>query len=145
VTGVQTCALPIFGYISPSLFGAATSILFLAMAIIGGRNSLIGPVVATIALTFIQYIATIIPSLSDGARTLLSNVQTDLYALLIIVLVLFAPKGLGALFTRSRKTGEPCTGRRTHPDSIETATSQTGEFCGFCRARPNARDEEKRQ
>ena len=90
----------IVGYIGPSLFGPATSILFLGMAIIGGRNSLAGPIVATAALTFVQYLALIIPDLSDTARSLLQNLETDFYALALILLVLFAPKGLGALLKR---------------------------------------------
>jgi ATP-dependent exoDNAse (exonuclease V) beta subunit len=38
------------------------------------------------------------------------------------------------------ETGEPCEIRRTHPDSTEASTNQSGEFCALCRARPGTPD-----
>jgi len=74
------------------------------MIIVVGKNSLVGPIIATVALSFIQYLALMIPDISEGAKTLLQSVETDFYAVAVILLILFAPKGLGALLgTKSRK------------------------------------------
>jgi len=94
----------VVGYISPSLFGLATSSLFLAMIIIGGQNSLIGPIISTIFLSFIQYLAIMVPELGEGIKAVLQSVETDLYAVIVILLILFAPKGLGALLKRRKKS-----------------------------------------
>jgi branched-chain amino acid transport system permease protein len=108
----------IVGYLSPSLFGASTAILFLAMAIIGGRNSLVGPVIASIVLTAIQYLAILVPDLPDTVRSALQTLETDLYALLIILLILFAPKGIGALFRKRAAGGNDFVGTPSDRRSV---------------------------
>lgn len=76
------------GFIAPNQFGSAASILFLAMAIIGGKYRLVGPVLSVIALTLIQY-APLILNLSEGTlKSFISTAQVDLYALLIIVITI---------------------------------------------------------
>ncbi|MBK5211896.1 MAG: branched-chain amino acid ABC transporter permease [Coriobacteriia bacterium] len=76
------------GFISPTLFAASASIMFLAMVVIGGRKSLIGPILSVVALTFIQYSVVILPIPNGAVRTFLSSAQVDFYALLIIALML---------------------------------------------------------
>ena len=104
----------VVGYISPSLFGLSASSLFLAMIIVGGKNSLTGPIIATVALSFIQYLALLIPDASESTRSLLQSVQTDFYAVAVILLILFAPKGLGALrlHLKTQKGSESDRGER---------------------------------
>lgn len=85
------------GFISPSLFASSASIMFLAMAVIGSRNSFKGPLVAVIALTLVQYCSSIIPLPSESVKSFISSIQVDLYALLIIGITLYqARKGEGA-------------------------------------------------
>lgn len=91
------------GFISPQVFGPALSITFLAMAIIGGRESLLGPVLATVAITMIQYINVLIPGLSPTMREFVSTAQIDLYALAIIGFTLFAPTGIKGWLARKNR------------------------------------------
>lgn len=77
------------GFISPSLFASSASIMFLAMAVIGSRHSFAGPLIAVVALTLVQYASQIIPMPSESVKTLVSSIQVDLYALLIIGITLF--------------------------------------------------------
>lgn len=78
------------GFISPEQFGSAASILFLAMAIIGGRYRLIGPLLSVVALTLIQYLAVILNITDPVLKNLFSTVQVDIYALIIIGVTIFA-------------------------------------------------------
>ena len=77
------------GFISPSLFASSASIMFLAMSVIGSRNSFKGPIIAVIALTAVQYSSSIIPMPSETVKSFIASVQVDLYALLIICITLY--------------------------------------------------------
>lgn len=77
------------GFISPSLFASSASIMFLAMAVIGSRNSFKGPLIAVVVLTLIQYLSSVVPMPSETVKSLVSSIQVDLYALLIIGITLF--------------------------------------------------------
>jgi len=97
----------VIGFISPSVFTLAASVTFLAMAVIGGSNSLAGPVLAAVALTLVQYLDALIPGISRDVAQLVQTYESDVYGLLIILVVLFAPAGLGALFARRARTEAP--------------------------------------
>lgn len=84
----------LIGFISPTLFGPALSITFLAMAIIGGRETLFGPIVAALVITAVQYAGILIPGIDARVAEVISSAQIDLYALIIIVFTLFLPEGL---------------------------------------------------
>ena len=88
----------VIGFISPNVFTLAASVTFLAMAVIGGSNSLTGPALAAVVLTLVQYLDALIPGISREAAQLVQTYESDVYGLLIIVVVLFAPAGIGALF-----------------------------------------------
>ena len=90
----------VIGFISPSVFTLSASVIFLAMAVIGGSGSLAGPVLAAILLTLVQYLDALIPGMSRDAAQVGQSYETDLYGLLIILIVLFAPGGIGTLFKR---------------------------------------------
>jgi branched-chain amino acid transport system permease protein len=91
----------VVGFISPSVFTLSASVAYVAMAVIGGRGSLAGPIVAAVLLTLLQYLGALVPGLSNEASQLVQSYQPDVYGLAIILVVLFAPGGVGALF-RSR-------------------------------------------
>jgi branched-chain amino acid transport system permease protein len=93
------------GFISPSLFTLEASVGFLAMAVIGGTGSLAGPIVAAALLTLVQYIDALVPGLSSSASGFVQAYEPDVYGLAIVLVVLFAPGGLGALW-RGRRAGE---------------------------------------
>ena len=80
-------------YITPEAFTFDLSVLFFIAVLIGGRGSILGPLLATIILTLLPEIA-----------APLATWSTFLYAVLLLVIVLVAPGGIAALLDfRSRK------------------------------------------
>jgi branched-chain amino acid transport system permease protein len=90
----------VVGFISPSVYTVAASVTLLAMAVIGGTESLGGPILAAGLLTLLGYLDAIVPGLSREAAATLQNFQADIYGLAIILVVLFAPKGIAGLWRR---------------------------------------------
>jgi branched-chain amino acid transport system permease protein len=96
----------VIGFISPSVFTVAASVTFLAMAVIGGTGSLAGPVLAAVLLTLLTYLDALIPGISREAAQTVQSFQPDVYGLAIILVVLFAPGGVGALWRPKQQAGE---------------------------------------
>ncbi|MBI5232452.1 MAG: branched-chain amino acid ABC transporter permease [Coriobacteriales bacterium] len=96
----------VVGFISPSVFTLQSSVAYLAMAVIGGTASLAGPAVAATLLTLLEYTDALVPGLSRSAAQTIQEYQPDLYGLAIILVVLFAPGGLAALWRRRARGGE---------------------------------------
>ena len=96
----------VVGFVSPSVFTVGASVAFLAMAVVGGSGSLAGPVVAAILLTLLQYLDALIPGISREAAQVVQSFQPDVYGLAIILVVLFAPGGIGALWRLRPGGGE---------------------------------------
>lgn len=88
----------VVGFISPTVFTLSASVSFLAMAIIGGTGSLAGPLIAAALLTLVQYLDAVIPGLPRDASSLLQEYQADIYGLAIVLVVLFAPRGIAGLW-----------------------------------------------
>lgn len=95
----------VVGFVSPSVFTTGMSVTLLAMAVLGGHDSLMGPFVATIVLTLMQYLDALVPGLSRETAQVLQQYQNDLYGLAIVVVVLFAPAGLAGLVRRRQGGG----------------------------------------
>ncbi len=96
----------VVGFVSPSVFTLGASVTFVAMAVIGGSNSLAGPIVAAALLTLLQYLGALLPGISQDTAQLVQSYQADIYGLAIILVVLFAPGGVGALFRARSKAGD---------------------------------------
>jgi branched-chain amino acid transport system permease protein len=96
----------VIGFISPSVFTLSASVAFLAMAVIGGSGSLAGPVAAAIVLTLVQYLDALVPGISRETAQLVQTYEADVYGLAIVLIVLFAPGGIGALFKPRSRAGE---------------------------------------
>jgi ABC-type branched-subunit amino acid transport system ATPase component/ABC-type branched-subunit amino acid transport system permease subunit len=80
-------------YITPDAFTFDLSLLFFIAVLIGGRGSILGPLLGTILLTMLPEIAAPLAAWS-----------TAVYAGLLLVIVLAAPGGIAALLDfRSRK------------------------------------------
>jgi branched-chain amino acid transport system permease protein len=80
-------------YITPDAFTLDLSVLFFIAILIGGRGSILGPLLGTILLTVLPEFAAPLVAWS-----------TFLYAVLLLVIVLAAPGGIAALLDfRSRK------------------------------------------
>jgi len=73
-------------YITPEAFSFDLSVLFFIAVLIGGRGSVLGPLLGTIILTLLpEFVAS------------LAAWSTFLYAVLLLVIVLAAPGGIAAL------------------------------------------------
>lgn len=90
----------VVGFISPSVFTLNASVTFLAMAVVGGTGSLMGPVLAALVLTLLQYLDALIPGISRDAAQLVQEYQADIYGLAIVLVVVLAPSGIGGLLRR---------------------------------------------
>ena len=87
-------------YITPDAFTFDLSVLFFIAILIGGRGSILGPLLGTIILTILPEIAAPLAAWS-----------TFLYAVLLLVIVLAAPGGIAALLDfRNRR---PLASNRT--------------------------------
>jgi branched-chain amino acid transport system permease protein len=96
----------VVGFISPSQFTLAASVTFLAMAVLGGTNSLAGPILAAVLLTLLKDIDALIPGIPHETAQTIQTYQEDIYGLAIVLVVIFAPGGLAAIWRRRRRGGE---------------------------------------
>jgi len=85
------------GFVSPTSFALETSIILLAMVVLGGTRSLAGPVFAAVALTLLTYVDAVVPGLSKGAVAFLQDWKGDIYGVVIVVVMIFAPAGLSGV------------------------------------------------
>ncbi|MHB1653800.1 MAG: branched-chain amino acid ABC transporter permease [Desulfitobacteriaceae bacterium] len=87
-------------FLSPETFKLATSINILLMLLIGGMGSILGPVLGGLFITV----------LSEYLRAF-AQYQMLIYGFLIVIVVIFAPKGLSGIFEKivhmasKRRTG----------------------------------------
>lgn len=94
LAGLAGCLYAHFlGFISPSSFGLETSIVLVAMVVLGGSRSLAGPLAACVVLTLVPFIDSIVPGLSKDAVAFLQDWKGDIYGVVIIAVMLFAPGG----------------------------------------------------
>ncbi len=110
LAGFAGCLFANWGnFVSPTIFGLAQSAQIIIWVIVGGRGTLIGPIVGCIG---IQWLNTALganqPSGSDFLPKLLANVPLIL-GIILVAFVLLVPKGLvptlgdwGQLLLRSR-------------------------------------------
>lgn len=96
-------------YITPDAFTFELSLLFFIAVLIGGRGSILGPLLGTIILTLLPEIAAPLAAWS-----------TFLYAALLLVIVLAVPGGIAALLDfRNRKPLPAGRAIAPRPDAVE--------------------------
>lgn len=96
----------IVGFISPSLFSIDHSVRYLVMTVLGGPYSLVGPALSSGALTAMQYAEAFFPGMPEALSSALQALETDLFAIAILAVVLFVPGGIaGALAAMKRRDG----------------------------------------
>jgi len=87
------------GYLEPSsAFGLPYAVNSIAMPMIGGTMTWIGPVIGAVLLGVIQQVATV---------TISSAVNLLLVGVLLVVFVVIAPNGIMGLFPKRRKKSAP--------------------------------------
>jgi ABC-type branched-subunit amino acid transport system ATPase component/ABC-type branched-subunit amino acid transport system permease subunit len=104
-------------YITPDAFTFELSLLFFIAILIGGRGSIMGPLLGTILLTLLPEIAAPLAAWS-----------TFLYAILLLVIVLAMPGGIAALLDFASRRPLP-TNRTILPrlPSLEALLKKTAE------------------
>ncbi len=95
------------GFVSPTSFALETSIILLAMVVLGGTRSLAGPVFAAVVLTLLTYVDAVIPGLSKPAVAFLQDWKGDIYGAVIVIVMLFAPAGLAGVLRAVRARTAP--------------------------------------
>ena len=102
-------------FIEPEIFTLMMSIMFLAMVVVGGLGSLVGPVVGAGLLCWLDLkLRNIlnIPFLGDWLETLsrswfsitgVSNIQYIVFGSIMVAIMLFEPLGLYGIWIRTKK------------------------------------------
>jgi branched-chain amino acid transport system permease protein len=84
------------GFISPEVFGAAMVIQSFTMLFLGGIGTTWGPVVGALVVAML-------PEFLRGFKDL----QDIVYAVILVAILIFAPRGIFALFGWRRRTAAP--------------------------------------
>lgn len=108
--------VPIVGIISPSSIGIAPSIAFLIGVAIGGRETLLGPILGAIGVAWAQ------TTLSEAYPSQWTYFQ----GILFIVVVGFLPGGLASLFVARRRKASADQPEDDDRQSTSPATAPTG-------------------
>ncbi|WP_084960509.1 branched-chain amino acid ABC transporter permease [Thermoactinospora rubra] len=98
----------ITGYVEPGSFSLLLSVQFIAMVLIGGVATVSGSIMGALFIVLIQPLTRSLPALlpvisSDTTVTPnVYQVETVLYGLLIILFLVFEPRGLFGIWIRAR-------------------------------------------
>jgi branched-chain amino acid transport system permease protein len=95
------------GYFVPEAFNLELSVLFIAMVLVGGAGTITGAILGAFFFTYLQTITrTLIPTdLISSSATDVPNIfqlQLILYGVLIVVFLIFEPRGLFGIWLRIR-------------------------------------------
>lgn len=105
----------ILGFINPESFHLIMSITFLAMVVVGGLGSIMGPICGATLMTYldiklqaIQDISIIGPALVTFSQKYMSvagisNIAVIVYGLILLLIVLFEPLGIFGFWIRCKK------------------------------------------
>jgi branched-chain amino acid transport system permease protein len=92
IAGLAGCFYPGFvGTLVPDAFSIVESFTMMAMVIVGGMGTMIGPVIGAIVLTFL-------PELLRG----FGELRLMIYGVALTLVVLFLPGGIASCFKRAR-------------------------------------------
>ncbi|MFI7698739.1 branched-chain amino acid ABC transporter permease [Nonomuraea sp. NPDC049480] len=98
----------ISGYVEPGSFSLLMSVQFIAMVLIGGVATVSGSIAGALFISLLQPLTRSLPSLVpfvSGDTTQTPNVfqvETVMYGLLIVLFLIFEPRGLFGLWIRIR-------------------------------------------
>lgn len=109
------------GYLSPGSFPVLLSFQFIVMAVVGGLGTLWGPVIGAVVITLlVQFLNDL--GTQPGMPAYASSVFSyAVYALLLVVVLLFLPRGLLPAVTALVR--RVFRGRRKDAQTIETAAT----------------------
>jgi branched-chain amino acid transport system permease protein len=98
----------ITGYLTPDNFNLALSVLAIAMVLVGGAGTISGAVLGAFFFTLLTPVTRALPSIvpfvtDDATKTPnVFQLQTVAYGALIVVFLIFEPRGLHGLWVRLR-------------------------------------------
>lgn len=96
-------------YVNPDSFHFAISVLFLTMVVVGGMGNVWGGIVGVITLTFLPSVITALPEwipvFPDSLQNF-NNYTLVLYGLLLILFMMFMPRGVTYGLSRAMSAGE---------------------------------------
>ncbi|MGR6916454.1 branched-chain amino acid ABC transporter permease [[Actinomadura] parvosata] len=98
----------ISGYVEPGSFNLLLSVQFIAMVLIGGVATVSGSIAGALFISLLQPVTRSLPALvpfisADTTKTPnVFQVETVLYGLLIVLFLIFEPRGLYGLWIRVR-------------------------------------------
>ncbi|MGH3433063.1 MAG: branched-chain amino acid ABC transporter permease [Thermocrispum sp.] len=98
----------ITGYIEPGSFNLLLSVQYIAMVLIGGVATISGSIMGAMFITLLpsltRELPSVLPFISSDASAPLNvfQMETVLYGLLIIVFLIFEPRGLYGIWVRVR-------------------------------------------
>lgn len=102
-------------FIEPEIFTLTMSIIFLAMAVVGGLGSIMGAIAGALLLSWLDlelrnilsvpYLGEWLENLSKSyfSITGVSNIQFIIYGLIMVLIMLFEPLGIYGLWIRTKK------------------------------------------
>ncbi len=102
-------------FIEPEIFTLLMSIMFLAMAVVGGLGSTMGPIAGACLLSWLDlqlrnilsvpYLGHWLEKLSESyfSITGVSNIQFVIFGLIIIMIMVFEPLGIYGIWIRTKK------------------------------------------
>jgi branched-chain amino acid transport system permease protein len=109
IIGVQGALLAYFiGAVSYDMFTLPVALSFVAMVIIGGLGSHVGAIYGAIFVTALPFLLnnlfTLLPQgISPWLSSAAFDVQTAIYGLLIILILIFEPRGIAEITRRIRE------------------------------------------
>lgn len=92
-------------FVSPEDFGLLLSIQFLAMVLVGGVGTLAGPVLGALFVTALPHVVDGVVETGAGQGISAAQVSQLLFGVLVVVFVLWEPKGLADLVRPRRRSG----------------------------------------
>jgi len=91
-------------FINVESFVLDVSVQIIAMVIIGGTGTLLGPVIGAVIVLLLPALLTYIPYLPP---TEIGSIQQMIYGIAMVLLMIFRPSGLWGYGSDDRKRGEP--------------------------------------
>jgi branched-chain amino acid transport system permease protein len=97
-----------FRVVTPDSFPFLMSIFLLAAIIVGGIGTILGGILGAVFMTLtpelLRFIVDLLAPVWPGAATALSPVRTVVFGALIVLFLVFEPRGLAELIQRARRT-----------------------------------------
>jgi branched-chain amino acid transport system permease protein len=105
--GIAGCLLAHYHqWIVPGIFDLSLSIAYIAMIILGGLGTILGPILGAILITGIPhgivYVADIFKETHPVLGGLIVDLKLGIFGLIVVLALLFEPQGLAGVYRRAK-------------------------------------------